>query len=67
MTLGDYPLTFSAIASLQRSDDGAEKLRYITGYADAFDNFGMSVAIRLNNICGFAHEEFGIVPNGCSD
>lgn len=45
---------------------GAEKLRYLTGYACAFDNTGKVVDLSLNSIYGMAKAEFGITPTLCS-
>jgi hypothetical protein len=38
---------------------GAEKLRYINGYAEAIDNTGERVSINLNAIYNRALEKFG--------
>jgi hypothetical protein len=41
---------------------GAEKLRYISGYAHAWNNKGEMVAIHLSSIYDMAKEAFGIEP-----
>lgn len=38
---------------------GAEKLRYISGYAEAFDNTGKRITICLQDIYPMARKEFG--------
>jgi hypothetical protein len=39
---------------------GAEKLRYITGYAEAYHSDGRVVAVSLYDIYALAEKEFGV-------
>lgn len=41
---------------------GAEKLRYVTGHAVAFDNTGKAVEISLSQIYTLAFDTFGVHP-----
>lgn len=46
---------------------GAEKLRYISGYALAFDNTDRPVVhVSLNDIYGLAEAAFGAIPTDAS-
>ncbi len=42
---------------------GAEKMRYISGWAQAFDNTGKTVLVSLGDIYTKAKEAFGVGPN----
>lgn len=42
---------------------GAEKARYVTGHAVAFDATGRNVRVDLNDIYAKAEEAFGHYPN----
>ena len=50
-------LADGSIAVLQGS--GHEKLRYVTGYAQAIDNTGKQVWVNINDIYALAKKEFG--------
>jgi len=50
-------LADGSIAVLTAS--GAEKLRYVTGYAVAIDNTGKTVAVNIDDIYGKAKKLFG--------
>lgn len=50
-------LADGSIAVLQGS--GREKLRYITGYAQAIDNTGKQVSVNIGDIYALAKKEFG--------
>jgi hypothetical protein len=45
---------------------GAEKLRYIVGYAVAFDSTGESIQLSLSDIYAIAREKFGVQPTEAS-
>lgn len=44
-------------------EGGAEKLRYINGYAIAFDNTGESIELSLYDIYAKAKKKFGVKAN----
>lgn len=50
-------LADASIAILMAS--GAEKLRYVSGYAEAIDNTGKSVRVSINDIYKLVKQEFG--------
>ncbi len=54
--LADH-LADGSIAILMAS--GAEKLRYVSGYAEAVDNTGKTVRVSINDIYKLAKQEFG--------
>ena len=41
---------------------GAEKLRYVTGEATAFDHTGKIVRVSINDIYALAEKAFGVKP-----
>ena len=41
---------------------GAEKLRYLSGYATAIDNTGKSVTVSMGDIYALAESAFGVTP-----
>lgn len=45
---------------------GAEKLRYLSGYAFAFDSTGEMISVSLDDIYAKAEERFGIKPTHAS-
>lgn len=46
---------------------GAEKVRYISGWAVAFDNTDKpAVRVSLNDIYDLAKAQFGVMPTDCS-
>ncbi len=64
----DYPLEIADELAKHLADGevcvlmeaGAEKHRYISGWAMAFDNTGKQVEVRLGDIYEKAHEAFGV-------
>lgn len=45
---------------------GAEKLRYISGYSQAFNNTGECVQVSLDDIYALAQTKFGVQPSDAS-
>lgn len=64
----DYPLGIAEELAKHLADGevcvlmeaGAEKHRYITAWAVAFDNTGKQVSVHLSDIYEKAHEAFGV-------
>lgn len=45
---------------------GAEKMRYISGWAQAVHSDGRTVELRLSDIYVKAEEAFGVIPTDAS-